>query len=360
MTTRAGMYMLSNCATLNSYNLPRVQDLRSALDKIESNFERFASLLFEPDNYEAIAIFQSDDIEGFFNNCKGTECVDDLRQVCGLFKAQYTRKNDQRGQCCYVSKFKTKPVLSGNTNAIKLDSSYSKISWDDMIAHIEWSITNSLFTLGKLLMSSDGGLFQGRAISVLLAIVNAVWSEHTHLQSSLQVPCLMGAVRYVDDKFAQAIATTTSESVHAAVTLMNQCNGHYRDTLKIGEEDPLADGLFIYIGHLLIRETPLHWGLMHFMKNIYCTVITGKFASSSQVYRTGRHCNSYQPRYMLRGQRFGRILSALRQSDENIVNLALYAKCLSTSSCSVIQPHSRNHIPTSSSYSLTCQASSYF
>ena len=52
------------------------------------------------------------------------------------------------------------------------------------------------------------------------------------------------------------------------------------------------------------------------MKNIYYTAITGNFASSSQVYRTEHHYNSYQPRYMLRGQRFGRILSALRQSDE--------------------------------------------
>ena len=106
-------------------------------------------------------------------------------------------------------------------------------------------------------------------------------------------------VRHVDDEFSQAIATATSESVNSAVVLMNQCNDHYRDTLKIGEEDPIAEGLFIYLGHLLIRETPLHWGLMHFMKNIHYTAITGNFASSSQVYRTEHHYNSYQPRYML-------------------------------------------------------------
>jgi len=136
----------------------------------------------------------------------------------------------------------------------------------------------------------------------------------------------MGAVRYVDDKFSQAIATTTTESVHAAVALMNQCNGHYRDTLKIGEEDPIADGLFIYLGHLLIRETPLHWGLMHFMKNMYYTAITGLFSATSQVYRTEHHYHSYQPRYMLRGQRFGRILSTLRQSDPKYREIILVCK----------------------------------
>ena len=107
----------------------------------------------------------------------------------------------------------------------------------------------------------------------------------------------------------------TQKSVSHAMHLMQTCNSYYRDTLKIGTEDPIADGIYIYLGHLLIHQSPLHWGLMFFVKNMYYTLITGEFSQSSQVYRTEHHYYSYQPRHMLRGQRFGQLLSALRQSD---------------------------------------------
>ena len=62
------------------------------------------------------------------------------------------------------------------------------------------------------------------------------------------------------------------------------------------------------------------------MKNMYYTAITGLFSTTSQVYRTEHHYNSYQPRYMLRGQRFGRILSALRQTDAKYREIVLVCK----------------------------------
>ena len=109
---------------------------------------------------------------------------------------------------------------------------------------------------------------------------------------------MIGAVRYVDEKFSQALAEGDSKSVSHAMHLMKTCNSYYRDTLKIGTEDPIADGIYIYLGHLLIHQSPLHWGLMFFVKNIYYTLITGEFSQSSQVYRTEHHYYSYQPRHI--------------------------------------------------------------
>ena len=122
MTTRAGMHMLANCPALLSYNVARVQDLRAALDRIATSFKELASLLYS--SAEAVGIFESDDIEGFFNACRGSDCVADLKQVLAVYKAQFPRR-DARKHFCYVSKFRSKPVLPGNSPQITLDSSYT-------------------------------------------------------------------------------------------------------------------------------------------------------------------------------------------------------------------------------------------
>ena len=71
-------------------------------------------------------------------------------------------------------------------------------------------------------------------------------------------PLFIAVPSYVDDKFSQALAEGDSKSVSHAMHLMQTCNSYYRDTLKIGTEDPIADGIYIYLGHLLIHQSPLH------------------------------------------------------------------------------------------------------
>ena len=68
-----------------------------------------------------------DDIEGFYNNCIGSECIEDLKKCRDFYIAQL-RKRDRRKKGCYVSRHKTKPVLPGNVPKMKLDSSYTLIT----------------------------------------------------------------------------------------------------------------------------------------------------------------------------------------------------------------------------------------
>lgn len=138
----------------------------------------------------------------------------------------------------------------------------------------------------------------------------------------------LSCIRYVDDNFSQTIVNGTSQSFVTAQNLLGFLNNNYPPPLVVKPE-PSFHRMAIFLGVILIqanRGDSIHLGMMILNKNFLYGVIAG-LSPFQQIWRSEHHFDSYQPRSVLMGQRYGRFCSVLALTDPEFHYLALLMKC---------------------------------
>ena len=240
-----------------------------------------------------------DDMSGFYTCLDRAGVLQRAEYVCNKYKHRHRRG---RHWISVTRRGNQRPKFGKSS----FNDDFVSIHVDEIYDVLTWASKFSCFKLGDHFLQQTLGLFQGCALSVILALFTAAADEDRWLSSLGADRKLIYGFRYFDDRFLSFTYQMFSATSRAKATYLRDTSSRiYMDGIVCEPEDPPN-----FLESAITERPDGTLLLMHNNKNWDSVCTHGSQCIITQLPRCSFHTSS-----ILDGYRLSRIKSVVRHSN---------------------------------------------